>query len=93
MTRFVGGRPKRIWIKTGRNEQLDLAVYALAALQALGPATVRNLGGIAKQLAEQGTALKAQEAAGTASEAASDSADDPPDDGGYVRSGMGPWQF
>jgi len=93
VTRFVGGRPKRIWIKTGRNEQLDLAVYALAALQALGPATVRNLGGIAKQLAEQGTALKAQEAAGTASEAASDSADDPPDDGGYVRSGMGPWQF
>lgn len=64
VTRIVGGRPKRIWIVTGRNEQLDLLVYALAALHVLGPATLKNLGEIAKQVREKGEALRARQASG-----------------------------
>jgi phage terminase large subunit GpA-like protein len=61
VTRIVGGRPKRVWIKTrDRNEQLDLFAYALAALQQLGPAIVRNLGAIAKQIAAKAEQEKAQ---------------------------------
>jgi len=93
VTRFVGGRPKRVWIKTGRNEQLDLAVYALAALQALGPATVRNLGALAASYVEQGAALKAQQSADPSVSPASDSAEEQSDDGGYVRQGLPPWRF
>lgn len=45
VTKIVGGRPKRIWIKTrDRNEFLDLAVYALGMLQVLGLGTLRTLG-------------------------------------------------
>jgi phage terminase large subunit GpA-like protein len=61
VTRIVGGRPKRVWIKTrDRNEQLDLFAYALAALQQLGPAIVRGLGAIAKQIAAKAEQDKAQ---------------------------------
>jgi phage terminase large subunit GpA-like protein len=51
LTKIVGGRAKRLWLKTGRNEQLDLLVYALAALQVLGPGIVKRLGSMADQLA------------------------------------------
>jgi phage terminase large subunit GpA-like protein len=51
VTRFIGGRPIRAWVQRGPNEEVDLFVYALAALQALGPRTVLNLGAIAKRLA------------------------------------------
>lgn len=36
VTKIIGGRAKRLWLKTGRNEQLDMLVYALAALQVVG---------------------------------------------------------
>lgn len=42
-----GGKRKRAWKQIGRNEMIDLYVYALAALHKLGPATVRDLGAIA----------------------------------------------
>jgi phage terminase large subunit GpA-like protein len=57
MTRFVKGRPVRGWVRTGPNEQIDLYVYALAALHALGPLTFRNLGNIAKKLALKAKAV------------------------------------
>lgn len=45
VTKIVGGRAKRIWIKTrDRNEFLDLAVYALAMLQVMGLSALRSLG-------------------------------------------------
>jgi len=92
VTRFVGGRPKRVWVKTGRNEQLDLAVYALAALQTLGPGTVRGLGALAASYVEQGAALKAQQSADPNVPPPSDSSDDASDGGGYARQGMGRWR-
>lgn len=51
ITRFVKGRPIRQWAKNGPNEQIDLWVYAYAALHALGPATFRNLGPLSRKLA------------------------------------------
>lgn len=45
-----GGKRVRAWIKTGRNEMMDLFVYARAALHKLGPNVVRGLGDLAKQL-------------------------------------------
>jgi phage terminase large subunit GpA-like protein len=45
-----GGKRKRVWQQLGRNEQMDLYVYALAALQSLGPRTLLNLGSIARRL-------------------------------------------
>jgi phage terminase large subunit GpA-like protein len=54
VTRIVGGRPKRTWVKTrDRNEQLDLAVLCLAALHSLGPGVVRSLGAGAAQMNAQ----------------------------------------
>lgn len=51
VTKIVGGRPKRLWIKTrDRNEFLDLFAYALGMLHVLGVGTVRNLGAHAKDL-------------------------------------------
>lgn len=91
VTRFVGGRPKRVWVKNGRNEQLDLVVYALAALQVLGPATIRSLGDLAKSYVEEGAALKAQQAAQTSAEPAPDSDPDRPggDTGDWIDSWRG----
>jgi phage terminase large subunit GpA-like protein len=45
-TTYVAGRPVRTWVLRGgrRNEGLDCTVYALAALHALGTATVARLG-------------------------------------------------
>lgn len=61
VTRIVGGRAKRVWIKTrDRNEQLDLFAMAIAALQQLGPAIVRNLGKLAQQIAAQAEQKQAQ---------------------------------
>lgn len=50
VTRFVKGRPIRAWVRTGPNEQIDLWVYALAALHSLGPNVFRRLGAIAAAL-------------------------------------------
>ena len=36
MSRVVQTRMKRLFVKTRQNEPLDLAVYALAALQVVG---------------------------------------------------------
>lgn len=64
VTRIVGGRPKRVWLKTrDRNELLDLAVYTMAALQILGPAVVRNLGAMAERRREEGAIARATEPA------------------------------
>lgn len=52
-TRFVRGRPVRVWVRKGPNEQIDLYVYALAALHSLGPAVFRRLGAIAKERADR----------------------------------------
>jgi phage terminase large subunit GpA-like protein len=55
-TVFVGSRPTRKWllIPGRRNEGLDMAVYALAALHGLGTPTVRALGVLAeKRMAAQ----------------------------------------
>jgi phage terminase large subunit GpA-like protein len=49
-----GGKRKRAWQLLGRNEMMDLYVYALAALQSLGPRTIMNLGSIAKRLEASG---------------------------------------
>lgn len=51
VTRFHSGRPRRTYAKTRpRNEALDLEVYALAALIAMGPGVVNNLGNLVDQL-------------------------------------------
>lgn len=71
VTRIVGGKAKRVWIQTGRNEQLDLLCYALAALQALTPAQRKNLGAEARRLAEL-----AEKRAGTAESDAPAAEDD-----------------
>jgi phage terminase large subunit GpA-like protein len=61
MTRFVGGRPKRMWLLGGgkRNEQFDLVVYALAALHILGLKVVRNMDFYVTEMKEKGEKLKA----------------------------------
>lgn len=65
ITKIVGGRPKRIWIKTrDRNEFLDLFAYALGMLQALGLATVRGLGATARRMMAEAEAKKATETPG-----------------------------
>lgn len=58
-TRFVKGRPVRAWERTGPNEQIDLFVYALAALQACGPDILRQLAAMAKRLEAKGKAASA----------------------------------
>lgn len=61
VTRIVGGRPKRVWLKTrDRNEQQDLFAMALAALQQPGPAVTRNLGAMAKQIAADAEKKRAE---------------------------------
>lgn len=50
ITKIVGGRRKRIWIKTrDRNEFLDLFAYSIGMLHALGLGVVRNLGAMASE--------------------------------------------
>jgi phage terminase large subunit GpA-like protein len=60
-----GGKRLSVWDAVGRTEQGHLYVYALAALQKLGLAAIRNLGARAKQLAIEGelARAKAEEAA------------------------------
>lgn len=57
-----GGRkwlkPKRAWEETGAVEQFHLYVYALAALQLVGPARLKYLGDIAREQAEEARAAK-----------------------------------
>lgn len=62
-----GGRAVREWVQTGRNEMIDLYVYALAALHKLGHRTVANLGRIAAdRVAKQQLAVaESQDSAGT----------------------------
>lgn len=56
----TGGRkwlkPKRAWEENGRVEQFHLYVYALAALQKLGPKVGQSLGAIAKRQNEAASA-------------------------------------
>lgn len=53
VTRYVGGRPVRVWedLKDRRVEALDCTIYALAALQYLGPKVIATLGARAAELA------------------------------------------
>lgn len=51
VTTFPKGRAIRAWHVSGPNEQVDLYVYALAALHSLGPKVFRNLGEMAKRVA------------------------------------------
>lgn len=62
-TRYPGGKRKRIWVKTGRNEFFDLFVYALAALHLLGLGRIAGLGDEAAGLEERAKTEKAQDAA------------------------------
>jgi phage terminase large subunit GpA-like protein len=56
ITKIVGGIPKRVWIKTrDRNEFLDLFVYALGMLHALGLPSVRGLGARARAMIDAAT--------------------------------------
>jgi phage terminase large subunit GpA-like protein len=62
-----GGRkwvkPKPAWEETGAVEQFVLYVYALAALQLVGPIALRDLGQIAKKQAEEARAKREAEKA------------------------------
>ena len=59
MSRVVQTRMKRLFVKTRQNEPLDLAVYALAALQVVGPHPARWLGALVARLKQQqGEALE-----------------------------------
>jgi phage terminase large subunit GpA-like protein len=64
VTRFVKGRPVRAWVRSGPNEQIDMFVYALAALHSLGPNVFRRLGVITRALETQAKA-RAEEPAST----------------------------
>lgn len=46
--RFPNGRPVGVWVRTGPNEQIDLWVYAWAALHTLQPKIRDGLGSLAK---------------------------------------------
>ena len=52
-SRIIGGRMKRVWLVKGRNEQLDMLVYALAALHTHGVAVTRTIGDRVLQLARR----------------------------------------
>ena len=69
VTRIVAGRPKRIFIQTGRTEQFHLAVYCLAGLQKLLP-TPERLAQWHAQLVEAGEKLRAARDAGEPTAAA-----------------------
>jgi phage terminase large subunit GpA-like protein len=60
VTRYVGGRPKRVWIKdpSVRNEELDGLVGNMAMLHALGVTRIRNLKTEAEGLREFGAELR-----------------------------------
>jgi phage terminase large subunit GpA-like protein len=76
ITKIVGGRPKRIWIKTrDRNEFLDLFAYALGMLHVMGTGSIRNLGAHARDLM-----AKAAEKRDEPPEEPTSSSDEPPKD-------------
>lgn len=74
VTLRVGGRPVRKWVKKGRNEMLDLVVYARAALHAISAGIVRELEARAKKLAAW-----AEEHGAAPVDAAAPPGDDPSD--------------
>jgi phage terminase large subunit GpA-like protein len=45
--RVINGRLKRVWVRRGPNEMIDLAVYCLAGLQLLGEQKLARLGEVA----------------------------------------------
>lgn len=61
VTNFVKGRPVRVWVRSGPNEQIDLFVYALAALHSLGPNVFRRLGAIVRGLEAKAKARTPEE--------------------------------
>lgn len=60
-TVYSRGRPERRWVNPQKraNEGLDCTVYAMAALQHLGPMVIARLGALAEQVTQQGLALAA----------------------------------
>jgi phage terminase large subunit GpA-like protein len=66
-TILVKGRPTKVWrpIAGRRNEALDLVVYATAALHALGPRLLSQLGAMATARAAQLAAAKTHEESAT----------------------------
>lgn len=58
-TVYVRGRPVRRWVnpKKRANEGLDCTVYAMAALQHLGPTVIARLSQLAEQVTAQGRAI------------------------------------
>jgi phage terminase large subunit GpA-like protein len=73
-----GGKRKRAWQLLGRNEMMDLYVYALAALQTLGPRILMNLGTIAKRLEASGAKREPDPAAPADGETPATAAEEPP---------------
>lgn len=67
-TKFLHGRPKRVWVRTGPNEQIDLFVYAIAALHSL----TENGVPVIESLAGRAAALSAYTPAPVTSAAADD---------------------
>lgn len=66
VTKMIGGRPTRVWIKRyERNELTDLWIYGLAALRCLGVFQLRRLG-----LSGRGAVPTPAEASGTPHDAA-----------------------
>jgi phage terminase large subunit GpA-like protein len=65
ITGYVRKRPVRIWklIEGRRNEALDGAVLAMAALQHLGGAVIRRLGEFSRELSARGGASQAAQPA------------------------------
>jgi phage terminase large subunit GpA-like protein len=83
ISKIVGGRSKRMFIATGRNEQLDMLVYALAALHTHGVAVTRTIGERVLALAR-----KAEERAASAPVEGEEAPSPPPPQrrrqGGYI---------
>lgn len=46
--RNINGRVRRMWVRRGANEMLDMAVYCLAALQMIGEKEIAKLGEVAQ---------------------------------------------
>jgi len=57
VTKFIHGRPRRAWVRTGPNEQIDLFVYALAALYSLYHSLGANVADTIRQFAERYSAF------------------------------------
>lgn len=92
-TEYVGGRPVRRWkLRDGRrNEGLDCTLLALAALHALGPATVAALGTYAQKRAAA-AAARTSAAEGLDDDPAAPAPSAPPPPrarGGFVRGSAG----